>query len=153
MARKSKKELDAARELAFILFINHVTQKEIAERVCVSQQTISEWVNKDNWEQKRAAKTVTRTELINKTLEQISNILESTDGKLSAADADKMVKLAALIERLDKKNSPVVAIEVFIQFIGYIQNNAAFDKELDIDFIKKVNKYQDAFVTTLMSEK
>ncbi len=149
--RKTKKELESARELAYILYINGTTNIEIAERVGISQQTMSSWVSDGNWKEKRAAKTVTRTELVNRTLNQISNLL-SSDGNLSASDTDKLAKLAALIERLDKKNSPVIAIEIFIQFVSFLQSNMGFDKNIDIDFIKKVNKYQDAFVTSIMNQ-
>jgi transposase len=147
---KSRKELEATRELAYILYLNFVQNKEIAERCGVSQQTITAWVNSGNWKEKRAAKTITRTELINKTLEQINTLLSSED-MLSSKTADKLVKLAALVERLDKKNSPVLTMEVFISFTGWLQKQSLTDNNVSIDLIKIINKYQDAYITTIMN--
>jgi transposase len=147
---KTKKELDAARELAYILFINGIPNKEIAERVGVSAQSVTAWIKDGDWKAKKAAKTITRTELINKTLEQISHMLDS-DMLKDPKQADKLSKLAALVERLDKKNSPVLSIEVFIQFTSFLQNQAGFDRNISVDFIRQVNKYQDAFITSLMN--
>lgn len=150
MGRKTKQEIETARELGYILYMNGTPNIEIAQRVGVSQQTVTAWVNKGDWKVKKAAKTITRTELVNGILNQISGMLNNEE-LWTTREADKLVKLAAVIERLDKKNSPVVSIEVFIQFIGFLHNQLTYDKDLDLDFVKKVNKYQDAFVSSIMT--
>lgn len=149
MARKTKKELDTAKELAYILFMSSVPQIEIAERVGVSAVSINKWVKDGEWEAKRGAKTVTRTELINRVLEKINALLEAEDGEINA---DKLAKLSVLIERLDKKNSPVMVMDVFIAFSGYLQQQAMGDKTITMDFIKQLNKHQDAYISTKLTE-
>lgn len=135
---------ESKKELAYILYMQGITQKEICERVKIgSAITLIKWIRKGNWKEKRAAKTITRTELINKTLKKINDLLESDKD----VNADQLSKLAAMIERLDKKDSPVIIMDVFMQFGRWLQNQTYSDKEVDLFFIKKMNKYQDLYVT------
>ncbi|NJM14021.1 MAG: putative DNA-binding transcriptional regulator [Bacteroidales bacterium] len=146
MARKTKQELKAAEELARLLYDAYVPNGEIADRVGVSAQTISAWVDKNSWKEKRAAKTVTRGELVNKTLERIHEFLQADNG----INADALAKLASLIEKLDKKNSPVASMDVFIAFGQWLNMQSTTEKELTLDFVKTLNKYQDAYISSLM---
>lgn len=152
--RKSKQELDSAREIAYMLYVGHVSCKEISERVGVSMQSLSKWIADGMWKEKRAAKTITRVELINKTLMQINDLLEkkSDDGE-SDINADKLSKLVAMVEKLDKKASPITAMEVFIDFVSWIQKMSVSDKTVTVELIKTINRYQDAYITTLMTAK
>ena len=52
-------------EYAYLLYMQRVPQKEIAERADVSQQTLSKWKEDGGWEMKRAARTISRDELLN----------------------------------------------------------------------------------------
>jgi predicted transcriptional regulator len=148
---KTRKELESAREIAFMLYMSSVSGKEIADRVGVSAQSLTKWVADGLWKEKRAAKTITRVELMNKILNQISDLLDTKDE--TSGTADKLSKLMAVVERLDKKNSPIQYMEVFIDFVTWIQNQSITDKLVTADFIKTINRYQDAYITTLMSAK
>lgn len=68
------------------------------------------------------AKNVTRPELVNKLLLTIDTLItqvnESEDPALIAGLGDKLAKLSAVIEKLDKKANVVDAIEVFMAFPG-----------------------------------
>ena len=61
--------------------------------------------------------------------------------------ADKLSKLTAAIDKLDKSQANVVAaIEVFTAFSKYLEFRAKTDPEVTLEFIKKVNKLQDGFL-------
>lgn len=96
------------REHARLLFMQGEPQKVIAEKVGVSAQTITKWVNDGDWQAARSAANITRPELVNKILKSIDVLVEDLVNEPSpektAAAADKLVKFAATIERLDKKN-------------------------------------------------
>jgi len=143
---KSRKDNREKKELANLLFQSGETQKSIAERVGVSQQTMMAWVNQGGWREKRAASTITRSELINKTLKNISDLLE--DG---GENADQLSKLASLIEKLDKKNSPILIMDVFVAFGRWLETQAPTNKDVELDFVKKVTRYQDAYITEKLS--
>lgn len=135
--------------MAFLFFMNGMTQKEILDRCEIgSPTTLQRWIEGGGWREKRAAKTITRTELVNGVLERIATML---DGDNKDFNADQLVKLASAIERLDKSNSPVLAMEVFINFTGWLQKQAETDRELSLDTIKVFNKYQDSYISAKMA--
>ena len=70
-----------------------------------------------------------------------------------AGACDKLSKLAATIEKLDKKASVVDAIEVFIGFGKWLQHRATNDEELTPELIKAINRFQDLYVSELLSTK
>lgn len=144
------KETEQKKALARSLFMAGMEQKEIADKVGVSAQAISRWVNKEGWKEARAAKNITRPELVNKMLATIDRMLDelatSEDPLAIGSAADKLSKLSTTIERLDKKASVVDAIDVFISFGKWLEYRSQTDAEITVDFLKKLNKYQDMYI-------
>lgn len=128
---------------------------EIAEQVGASRQSVSKWAANDAWKEQRAAKNITRPELVNKLLLTIDNLIEnvnkSGDPTLIGSLADRLSKLSATIEKLDKKTNVIDAIEVFMAFNKWLQYNATFDPEITPELIKAINKYQNKFLMEKMS--
>ncbi|TAD94503.1 MAG: hypothetical protein EAY75_00020 [Bacteroidetes bacterium] len=62
--QKTNAAPNGSRDYAFMLFMQRVPQQDIAQRCQVSQQTISAWKTKDNWEAKRASKTISMDALV-----------------------------------------------------------------------------------------
>ncbi len=154
MAGKANEE---KREFARVLYMTGEQQKIIAEKVGVSEQTVGRWVKEGEWDKRRAAQNITRPEIVNNLLKAISNLVENlneeTDpAKLSGA-ADKLAKLAATVEKLDKKANVVDAIEVFIAFGKWLEFRSSVDKELTPELIRLFNKYQDLYITDQLSAK
>jgi transposase len=142
-----RKDRLAQNELAFLLFMAGEQQKDISRRVGVSEKTICDWIRKGGWKERRAAKTISRGELINKTLEIISDKLA-----VGNVNADELIKLAKSIEMLDKKSSAVMVIDILIEFGKWIKSQSAFDPEITLDFIKKITRYQDNFITDKLNK-
>ena len=132
-------------------------QNEIAEKVEVSRVTISKWCNADGWKEARAAKNVTRPELVNKLLLTIDKLItevnESEDPSLLAGLGDKLAKLSSVIEKLDKKANVVDAIEVFMAFSKWLEYRATIDPSVTPELIKTINKFQDMYLTEQMGIK
>lgn len=139
------------REHARLLFMQGEPQKVIAEKVGVSAQTITKWVNDGDWQAARSAANITRPELVNKILKSINVLVEDLVNEPSpektAAAADKLVKFAATIERLDKKTSVVDIIEVFMAFSKWLQYRMSFDPNVTPELIQTINKYHDLFIS------
>lgn len=154
MANKVSEE---KREFARVLYMSGEQQNIIAEKVGVSKQTINRWVAEEAWDKRRAAQSVTRPEIVNNLLRAISNevekLNEERDAEKVAGACDKLSKLAATIEKLDKKASVVDAIEVFIAFGKWLQRRATNDEELTSELIKAINRFQDLYVSELLSTK
>jgi hypothetical protein len=131
-------------------------QDDIADKVGVSKVTISKWVNADGWKEARAARSITRPELVNKILLTIDRTIESVsrsdDPTLLASLGDKLSKLASVIQKLDKQANVVDAVEVFMAFNTWLKYRAATDPEVTPELIKAINKYQDKFLIESMSK-
>ena len=57
-----------------------------------------------------------------------------------------MAKMAATIQKLDKKASVVDFIETFMAFSKWLEYRAQTDPEITPELIKAINKYQDKFI-------
>lgn len=151
----TKAELENKKQLGRSLYMSGMEQQEIGERLGVSRVTISNWCTKEGWKEARAAKNITRPELVNKlllTIDQlIENVNKSNDPTLIGSLADKLSKLSAVVEKLDKKANVVDAIEVFMAFNKWLQYNAEFDPEITPELIKAINKYQNQFLMEKMA--
>lgn len=151
----AKKDFEKAKHLARILYMNGEQGKDIADKVGVSAVTISRWINDNKWKELRAAKNVTRPELVNKILSQIDTLLDnaamSDKPEDTAGLADRLSKLASIVEKLDKRANVVDSIEVFMSFNGWLENRSALDKELTTTLRQDINRYQDMYITDQMS--
>lgn len=153
----TKAEIEKKKSLARSLFLSGMEQTEIAEKVDVSRVTISKWCTADGWKEARAAKNVTRPELVNKLLLTIDTLItqvnESNDPALVAGLGDKLAKLSAVIEKLDKKANVVDVIEVFMAFSKWIEYRSTIDLEVTPGLVRAINKYQDLYITEQMGIK
>ena len=153
----TKAETEKNKSLARSLYLAGMEQNEIAEKVEVSRVTISKWCNADGWKEARAAKNVTRPELVNKLLLTIDKLItevnESEDPTLIAGIGDKLAKLSSVIEKLDKKANVVDAIEVFMAFSKWLEYRATIDPSVTPELIKTINKFQDMYLTEQMGIK
>ena len=77
MAKQQQLEQAQRKEFARMLYMQGHTQKEIAEKVGVTRNTISAWINSEKWGELKAAKTITRKELVAKMLAKINEKLLS----------------------------------------------------------------------------
>lgn len=146
----AKKELNSKKEFAFILYMNGTNQQDIADKTGVSRVTINKWIKDNGWKEKRAAKAVTRPELINKLLLSIDTMIDKANNMDSpeamAGLGDKLSKIASAIEKLDKKANVIDTIEVCIAFGKWVEHRIGIDKEVTPELAKIINKLQDTFI-------
>lgn len=152
----NKAEIENRKSLGRALYLSGMEQQEIADRIGVSRVTVSKWCNTEGWKEARAAKNITRPELVNKLLLTIDKLIEqvnqSEDPTLIAGLGDKLSKLSSVIEKLDKKANVVDVIEVFMAFSKWLEYRSQTDKELTPELQKAINKYQDRYITELMAK-
>lgn len=140
VTKKLKDDKNANRSYGFILYAQRVAQNEIAERCNVSVQTISDWKKKDNWEAKRAAKTISMDELVNKCLIKINELLEQKD-----FDADGFAKAVAQLKALKPNNTVDNEIMTFMAFQNFLLERKHTADVSDL-FIKQVTSLQDKYI-------
>lgn len=150
-----KTEIERKKSLGRSLYMSGMDIIEIAEQTGVSRQSVSRWCTEGGWKEARAAKSISRPELVNKLLLAIDNLIaqvnESGDPEAIGTLADKLSKLSATIEKLDKKANVVDAIEVFMAFNRWIQDQASYDPDITPELIKAINHYQNKFLMEKMA--
>lgn len=152
--RLSREQIEQKKTIGRSLYLSGMEQTEIADQLGVSRVTVSKWCTAEGWKEARAAKNISRPELVNKLLLTIDSLIESVnkseDPTLIGSLADKLSKLSSTIEKLDKKANVIDAIEVFMAFNRWIQDQASFDPEITPELIKAINKYQNKFLMARM---
>lgn len=132
---------DQRRELARMYYMQGETQKSAAEKAGASRNTVAAWVKDGQWDSLRAAKTITRKEIVNKMLRQINERIESREWS-----PDEICKASAAIEKLDKQTNIVTVIEVFSAYNSWLVARMRLDPELTPELVKTMNRYQDIFI-------
>lgn len=151
----TKQESENKKSLARQLYLSGLEMNEIADKIGVSRVTVSRWCATDGWKEARAARNITRPELVNKLLGTINTLIDqvnaSKDPTLIAGLGDKLAKLSSVIEKLDKKANVVDSIEVFMAFSKWLEYRSITDPEVTPELIKVINRYQDKYIIEQMS--
>lgn len=138
---KNDFQQEQRKELARMYYMQGTPQKEIAEKVGISANTMSRWVREGGWDTRRAANTVTRAELVKKMLRDLDAKLDS-----GTYTADEIVKIANSIEKLDKQTNIITIIEVFTTFNNWLVSQMQINPELTPEVVKIINTYQNKFI-------
>lgn len=133
------------REIAQILFLQGKLQKkEIAQKLDVSVQTITNWSKEDNWDSLKknllTGKKQRLSELYDE-LEEFNRMIREKQGyKIATSkEADARRKLINDIKDLESRYNVAQTIQVAMDFCDFL-------KPLDSDIAQKVVEYFNAFV-------
>lgn len=118
-----------AREYARTLYMTQptLTQKEIAARVGITEQTLSRWVRTEGWEELRKASQFTKENEIKRMYAQLAELnamIESRDKGCrfpSSKEADIQRKIAANIHQLEFRAGLTDIIQVTEEVVGYFR--------------------------------
>jgi len=130
-------------EYAYLLFMQKVTQDDICERVGVSPPTLKTWKESGGWEEKRACRTISIDDLMQKTLKKINDLL---DRDVSDFSADAFSKAVQQLKALKENHTVDDEISTFLAFQDYLIAERGNYKEVTDSFIKLVVKLQDIFI-------
>lgn len=117
-----------------------MTQKELAERVDVTENTMGKWCAE--WRPLLAAHKSTQQEVLERLDRQINKILEVAEKEnrvATPAELDSIAKLNKTRERIDGKIGLATYITVFTEYNNYVMGR-------DPKTARENNKYQDEFI-------
>lgn len=149
MARQET--IQRKKDYAKLLFtIEGVTSgKELAERVGVSEQTISKWKKTENWEGLRASVLVTKESELRRIYAQITELNDAIAGRekgtryANSKEGDTLSKLTGAVRQLETETSAAEAMEVMKNFINFIRVD-------DYEKAKEITLLADGFIKTLV---
>lgn len=147
MATEKKIPLAQRKKLAEAFYFSHYPQKEIAEMTQTPENTISNWVNQYGWKKLREAQTITVTKLVGNLLAQ-AHLIEMNAREagrtLDSKETDQIVKIATAVEKLDKKVTVSMIIQVLKMFSSYLLNQ-------DFELAKLLIPHQNVFIRNQIS--
>lgn len=140
------------KDYAKTLFLkDELSQKQIAEKVDVSEQTMTSWVNdpKENWRALRKSITTTKAEQLSFLYDILAKLTAEgkaaleDDDPATNPDVDGIAKISKSIERLEKDAGIGEMIQTGIALLKYVQNE-------DIEAAQVINKWFYAFIQDKM---
>lgn len=112
------------------------TQKEIAEMVGVSEQTIVRWKDEGKWEELKGANNLTANQVIGNLYRMALEL-----SKDPTSNADRIAKIASAIDRLKPtKHTLTSYISAFMDFGDWAKRKGFVEE------IKILNRLQKAFI-------
>jgi hypothetical protein len=131
-------------EYAYLLFMQGVAQQDICTRVGIAAPTLKNWKETGGWEEKRAARTISIDDLMQKTLRKISQMLDDNDN----FSADAFAKAVNQLKTLKTGNTIDDEINCFMAFQDYLIKHRPLNKTITDDLIKTIIRLQDDYVQT-----
>lgn len=136
------------KEYAKSLYIGGgLTQKEIAERVSVTEKTLAKWIKEGKWENLKKSLLTTKQNQLSFLYDQLDFLntdISKRDFKVAVGkEADTIIKLTASINRLETETSIGDTVEVARNFIEFV-------RQQDLDLAKTITNLFDVFITAKM---
>lgn len=150
MAKKrlTKAELDEKRDYAKLLFIKEkLTQKEIAIRIDISQNTISKWANEGNWEAAQKSILLTREEQLRQMMNELDELnKEIANSPLKRANKEQTWVRSQLTGDIKKLESKVSSYDAF----NVARGIGEYYRPIDLDIAKQITELFDPYIKTLL---
>ena len=147
MAAQKQQQHDYAK---LLYTTTDLSQKEIAEKVEVTQKTLGKWVNEGLWESLRTSLLTSKTDQIRRLydiLSKVTTAVESSEGGIGDTKmADMMIKYTAAIHNIETETSAGQMFETGMQFIRFVQKD-------NVELAKTVGSYFDAFIQQELNHK
>lgn len=137
-----------AKEFAKTLYVSeNLHQKVIAERVGVTEKTLSKWINDGGWKNlKRSLITTKQNQisLLYDQLEHLNNEIANRENKVATSrEADVIIKLTGAIQKLETETGVGETVEVSKKIIELIQSD-------DLALAKRVTNYCDILIQSMI---
>jgi hypothetical protein len=145
-----KQDLSTAKkkEWAQQLFLqDQYTQKEIAAKVGVAEKTLSKWVTKDHWDDKRKGLMVTNQEIIKDLMDTLAEMrkearIAATDGDPNTKpDSDGIYKITMSIKKLQDRSGIGDIILTIMDLVKFVAPE-------DHALAQQITHYGDLFIAS-----
>ena len=141
------------RDFAKHLYLSEpgILQKELAERVGVSKNTISRWAAEGKWEELRTSVVTTKSTQLSRLYNHLRELNDSVDMRpegeryINNKDADTLTKLTAAIRNLETETNIGDKIEVGKEFLNYARKAADSP-----DTVKVIAALFDGYIKTCL---
>lgn len=146
--------IDQKKRMAYSMYMLYEKQYVICDKdegVGISENTLSKWIKEGKWDKLRATKSVSKNELKQRIYGLIAEVIENAiENQNYDSIGDELSKLRSTIDKLGNEVGAEESIEVSIGFSNWLVSRMNIDDEIDMDFIKKVSRFLNEYVKTLL---
>ncbi|MDD7726246.1 MAG: phage terminase small subunit-related protein [Bacteroidales bacterium] len=124
-----------------------ILQKELAERVGVSKNTISRWVTEGKWEELRASVVTSKATQLARLYRHLAELNDSVESRppgeryVGTRDVDTLTKLTAAIRNLETETNIADKIEVGKEFLAHVRRSGA-----PVETVKAIATLYDTYI-------
>lgn len=144
MALRKAQEKEYAKSL---YITGGLTQKEIAERVSVTEKTLAKWIKEGKWDNLKKSLLTTKQNQLSFLYDQLDFLntdISKREFKVAVGkEADTIIKITAAINRLETETSIGDTVEVARNFIEFVRPQ-------DLELAKTITNFFDVFITAKM---
>lgn len=155
--------MEERRARARRLYMSGETQKEIANLVGVTENTVGNWVKRFGWEEERSQQANTTENLARTMMEAAKEVSQLIIDKIRDGGkdvditaitkcADNLVKVMAAAERISKVITKDMIIDVLITLERWLVKRAETDPELTPENVALINKYHREYIQAVSAE-
>jgi hypothetical protein len=128
-------------DYAYLLFMQRVSSQDICERVGITAPTLIAWKESGSWEAKRAARTISLDDLLQKAMKKIDEMLDTP-----GFNSDSFAKAVQQLKVLKRGNTVDDDINSLTAFSEFIIARRISDQEISDEFIRLVTRLQDSYI-------
>ncbi|MFV0505765.1 MAG: DDE transposase family protein [Bacteroidales bacterium] len=138
------------KEWAQLLITRHgYTQKEAAEKVGTSLQTMNRWYKQGNWKMLTASIVATKQEQLRNLYMHLANLnedIKSRENKFpTPSDSDNIAKLTSSIDKLETDVGITDVISVAERFLSWY-------KKIDLQEAQKIAQVLNVFINEMLKK-
>lgn len=124
-----------------------ILQKELAERVGVSKNTISRWVAEGKWEELRTSVVTSKATQLARLYRHLAELNDAVESRpegeryVGTRDVDTLTKLTAAIRNLETETNIADKIEVGKEFLAHVRRSGA-----PVETVKAIATLYDTYI-------
>ncbi len=124
---------------------NEYTQKEIANKVGISENSLSKWVNEGHWDTMRKTLLTTNSEILRDLYDTLDAMRKEAkkaatdDDPATKPDSDGIYKMALAIKKLQVQTGIGEVIETAQGFVKFVQSE-------NLELAKEITKWFDLYI-------
>lgn len=128
-----------------------ILQKDLAERVGVSKNTICRWIADGRWEEMRTGMVAGKATQLSRLYRHLAELNDAVEARpegeryINTRDVDTLAKLTAAIRNLETETNIADKIEVGKEFLAYARKTAN-----SADTVREVAALFDGYIKTCL---
>lgn len=150
--KMSELTISQKKEFAKKLYLTEqgITQKEIAERVCVSAVTINKWIKAEKWEELSTSLLLDKDVQLSRLYRQLKQCNDHAESKdegakfLNSKEADALIKITAAIKNLETETNIAEKMDTGKEFLHFVRKTCGFE------FSKEVANVFNSYIKSCM---